>query len=71
MNALNAHMVKEAVAVLDCAGQRRLARPSPPMDANTYRILNRPGRPALDRGRVWRQGSRWTPRPCTRRRNAW
>ena len=55
MNALNAHLVQEAVAVLDCArvGDDWHARFSATGRAYLYRILNRPGRPALDRGRVW------------------
>jgi tRNA pseudouridine38-40 synthase len=55
MNALNAHLVKEAVAVLDCAiaeGDWH-ARFSATGRRYLYRVLNRPGRPALDRGRVW------------------
>lgn len=55
MNALNAHMVEEAVAVLDCAevDAEWHARFSATGRSYLYRILNRPGRPALDRGRVW------------------
>ncbi len=55
MNALNAHLVEEAVAVLDCArvDDDWHARFSATGRAYLYRILNRPGRPALDRGRVW------------------
>ena len=55
MNALNAHMVHEAVAVLDCveAEPDWHARFSATGRRYLYRILNRPGRPALDRGRVW------------------
>ncbi|HRO32783.1 MAG TPA: tRNA pseudouridine(38-40) synthase TruA [Brevundimonas sp.] len=55
MNALNAHMVEQATAVLDCAvvdGDWH-ARFSATGRRYLYRILNRPGRPALDRGRVW------------------
>lgn len=55
MNALNAHMVQEATAILDCAvvdGDWH-ARFSATGRRYLYRILNRPGRPALDRGRVW------------------
>jgi len=55
MNALNAHMVKEAVAVL--ASTRVAddwhARFSATGRKYLYRILNRPGRPALERGKVW------------------
>ena len=55
MNALNAHLVPQPIAVLDAA----LA--PPPFHARfsaagrryLYRILNRPGPPALDQGRVW------------------
>ena len=55
MNALNAHLVHEAVAVLDCvvAEGDWHARFSATGRRYLYRILNRPGRPALDRGRVW------------------
>lgn len=55
MNALNAHLVQEAVAVLDCArvADDWHARFSATGRAYLYRILNRPGRPALDQGRVW------------------
>ncbi|KQW81885.1 tRNA pseudouridine(38-40) synthase TruA [Brevundimonas sp. Root1279] len=55
MNALNAHMVEEAVSVLDCAevDAEWHARFSATGRSYLYRILNRPGRPALDRGRVW------------------
>ncbi|WP_298744172.1 tRNA pseudouridine(38-40) synthase TruA [uncultured Brevundimonas sp.] len=55
MNALNAHMAGEAVAVLDCVetGPDWHARFSATGRRYLYRILNRPGPPALDRGRVW------------------
>lgn len=55
MNALNAHMVGEAVSVLHCveAEPDWHARFSATGRAYLYRILNRPGPPALDRGRVW------------------
>jgi len=55
MNALNAHMVAEAVSVLDCAvvADDWHARFSATGRRYLYRILDRPGRPALDRGRVW------------------
>lgn len=55
MNALNAHLVHEAVAILDCAVAKGdwHARFSATGRRYLYRILNRPGRPALDRGRVW------------------
>ena len=55
MNALNAHMVEEAVSVLDCCvvDDDWHARFSATGRRYLYRILNRPGRPALDRGRVW------------------
>ncbi len=55
MNALNAHMVHEEVAVLDCAVAEGgwHARFSATGRRYLYRILNRPGRPALDRGKVW------------------
>jgi len=55
MNALNAHLVKEAVAVLDSAvvGDDWHARFSATGRRYLFRILNRPGRPALERGKVW------------------
>lgn len=55
MNALNAHLVREAVAVLDCVqvSDDWHARFSATGRRYLYRILNRPGRPALDEGRVW------------------
>lgn len=55
MNALNAHLVEEAVSVLDCveADPDWHARFSATGRRYLYRILNRPGRPALDLGRVW------------------
>ena len=55
MNALNAHMVGEAVAILDCQAvdDDWHARFSATGRKYLYRILNRPGRPALERGRVW------------------
>ena len=55
MNALNAHLVGEAVSVLDCMevdGEWH-ARFSATGRRYLYRILNRPGPPALDAGRVW------------------
>ncbi len=55
MNAMNAHMIDEAVSVLDCveADPEFHARFSATGRRYLYRILNRPGRPALERGRVW------------------
>jgi len=55
MNALNAHLIRESVAVLDCAAVADdwHARFSATGRRYLYRILNRPGRPALERGRVW------------------
>ncbi len=55
MNALNAHLVREAIAVLDCiqVADDWHARFSAVGRKYLYRILNRPGRPALDQGRVW------------------
>lgn len=55
MNALNAHLVEEAVAVIDAAeaDPEFHARFSATRRAYLYRVLNRPARPALDRGRVW------------------
>lgn len=55
MNALNAHMVGEAVSVLHCveAEPDWHARFSATGRRYLYRILNRAGPPALDRGKVW------------------
>ncbi|WP_374513376.1 tRNA pseudouridine(38-40) synthase TruA [Brevundimonas sp.] len=55
MNAMNAHLIEEEVAVLDCAEVDAdwHARFSATGRRYLYRILNRPGRPALDLGRVW------------------
>ena len=55
MNAVNAHLVREAVAVLDCVqvSDDFHARFSAVGRKYLYRIVNRPGRPALDEGRVW------------------
>jgi tRNA pseudouridine38-40 synthase len=55
LNALNAHLTQEAVSVLDCveADGDWHARFSATGRRYLYRILNRPGPPALDKGRVW------------------
>ncbi len=55
MNALNAHLIRDSVAVLDCivVADDWHARFSAAGRRYLYRILNRPGRPALERGRVW------------------
>ena len=55
MNALNAHLVTERIAVLACVGVDGdwHARFSATGRRYLYRILNRPGPPALDHGRVW------------------
>ena len=55
MNAMNAHLIEEEVSVLDCVGvdDDWHARFSATGRRYLYRILNRPGRPALDLGRVW------------------
>jgi tRNA pseudouridine38-40 synthase len=55
MNALNAHLVGERIALLDCIGvdDDWHARFSATGRRYLYRILNRPGPPALDTGRVW------------------
>ncbi len=55
MNALNAHLIREGVAILDCRAvpDDWHARFSATGRKYLYRILNRPGRPALERGRVW------------------
>ena len=55
MNALNAHLVGEAVSVLHCveAEPDWHARFSATGRSYLYRILNRAGPPALDKGKVW------------------
>ncbi|KQZ06442.1 pseudouridine synthase [Caulobacter sp. Root1455] len=55
MNALNAHLVREAVSVLDCAvaPEGWHARFSANERRYLYRILNRRAPPALDKGKVW------------------
>ena len=55
MNALNAHLTREAVSVLDCAvaPEGWHARFSANERRYLYRILNRPAPPALDKGKVW------------------
>ncbi|MFZ0267644.1 tRNA pseudouridine(38-40) synthase TruA [Caulobacter sp.] len=55
MNALNAHLVREAVVVLDCrvAPEDWHARFSARERRYLYRILNRRAPPALDKGKVW------------------
>jgi len=54
-NAMNAHLLGEAVCVLavDVPGGDWHARFSAKTRRYLYRILNRPSPPALDRGRVW------------------
>ena len=55
MNALNAHLIKDAVAVVDCVETDSdwHARFSATGRSYLYRVLARPGRPALDLARVW------------------
>lgn len=55
MNALNAHLTHEAVSILDCqiAEGDWHARFSANERRYLYRILNRRGPPALDKGKVW------------------
>lgn len=55
MNALNAHLIEEAVTVLDAkvAPDDWHARFSATERRYLYRILNRPAPPAIDRGLVW------------------
>ena len=55
MNALNAHLMKEPIAVLEAteAAADFHARFSAKGRAYLYRILNRRAPPALERGRVW------------------
>ena len=54
-NAINAHLVPEPIAILDCmiAEGDWHARFSATERRYLYRILNRESPPALDRGRVW------------------
>jgi tRNA pseudouridine38-40 synthase len=55
MNALNAHLVPAPIAVLsaEAVGEDFHARYSAIGRRYLYRILARPGPPALERGRVW------------------
>lgn len=55
LNALNAHLIEEAVSVLDAeiAEGDWHARFSATERRYLYRILNRPAPPSLDKGRVW------------------
>jgi tRNA pseudouridine38-40 synthase len=55
MNAVNAHLLPAPIAVLDCArvDDGFHARFSAVSRRYLYRIRNRPGRPALEAGRVW------------------
>lgn len=55
LNAVNAHLVDQAVSVLDAqvAEGDWHARFSATERRYLYRILNRPAPPALDKGRVW------------------
>lgn len=55
MNALNAHLTREAVSILACeiAEGDWHARFSANQRRYLYRILNRRGPPALDKGKVW------------------
>jgi tRNA pseudouridine38-40 synthase len=55
MNAINAHLVPQPIAVVICedAEPDFHARFSAKGRRYAYRILNRPGPAALDRGRVW------------------
>jgi tRNA pseudouridine38-40 synthase len=55
LNALNAHLTREAVSILACevAEGDWHARFSANERRYLYRILNRPAPPALDKGRVW------------------
>jgi tRNA pseudouridine38-40 synthase len=55
MNALNAHLFPAPIAILDAevVSEAFHARFSALGRRYLYRILNRPGPPALERGRVW------------------
>jgi tRNA pseudouridine38-40 synthase len=55
LNAMNAHLVEEPIAVLEAAlaPEGFHARFSARRRGYLYRILNRRAPPALDRGRVW------------------
>ena len=55
MNALNAHLVREAISVLDAVvvSEDWHARFSARERRYLYRILNRPAPPALEAGKVW------------------
>jgi tRNA pseudouridine38-40 synthase len=55
LNALNAHLVPQPIAVLDAVvvGDDWHARFSARERRYQYRILNRPAPPAIDQGKVW------------------
>lgn len=55
LNAINAHLVPEPIAVLDAVvvDEEWHARFSAKERRYQYRILNRPAPPAIDQGRVW------------------
>ncbi|HSN31213.1 MAG TPA: tRNA pseudouridine(38-40) synthase TruA, partial [Ideonella sp.] len=55
MNAMNAHLFPAPIAVLtaELAAEDFHARFSATRRRYLYRILNRPGPPALERGLVW------------------
>jgi tRNA pseudouridine38-40 synthase len=55
MKAINAHLVPQPIAVIDCeiADRAFHARFSALGRRYLYKVLNRPGPPALDRGRLW------------------
>ena len=72
MNALNAHLMHEAVAVLDCARVSDDWHARFTANGRKYRIASSTVRAV----RPWTGGgsgtsrSRWTPKPCMRRRRA-
>jgi tRNA pseudouridine38-40 synthase len=73
MNALNAHLVREAVSVLDAVvvSNDWHARFSANERRYLYRILNRRPRRPWRRARSGTSRSRSTPRPCTRPPRPW
>jgi tRNA pseudouridine38-40 synthase len=68
MNAVNAHLVPQPIAVVraELAGPDFHARFSATGRRYVYRILNRAGPPALDRGRVWHIKQRLAVEPMAR-----
>jgi tRNA pseudouridine38-40 synthase len=68
MNAINAHLAPQPIAVVssELAAADFHARFSARGRRYAYRILNRPGPPTLDRGRVWHMRQPLALEPMTR-----